>query len=265
LPHVEDRPLILKRYPLGVNGKFFFQHDVDEVPAFVETYSTTALGHKVDYVVCDNPATLLYLANMGVIPIHPWHSRIDDIEHPDWIVFDLDPGDVEFSIVRKLALETKACLDQLELESYPKTSGSRGMHVYVPIENKYSFGFIADFAERVARIVVRENPDIATMSRPLKERGPNQIYVDHLQNAKGKTIVAPYSVRERQAATVSAPLTWQEVKRDIVPGDFTLKNMPKRLQQKGDLFAPVLANKQSLKNAEKVLAELEKSERKKKR
>ncbi len=261
LPYLKDRPLILKRFPLGVNGKFFFQHDVDEVPSFVETYSTTALGHNVDYVVCDNTATLLYLANMGVIPLHPWHSRVEDIDHPDWIVFDLDPGDVEFPLIRKLALATKACLDQLGLESYPKTSGSRGMHVYVPIENKYSYEYVAGIAERIAKLIVRENPDLATIVRQLAGRAPNHIYVDHLQNARGKTIVAPYSVREREGATVSAPLTWQEVKRDISPADFTIKNMPRRIKQKGDLFAPVLSNKQSLKKADKILTQLEKSRR----
>ncbi len=261
LPYLADRPLILKRFPLGVDEKFFFQHDVDEVPDYVETYTTQALGHTVDYVLCNNTATLLYLANKGVIPIHPWHSRVADIEHPDWVVFDLDPGQVEFETVRELALATKKFLDELGLESYAKTSGSRGMHVYVPIEPRYPYREIAEFAERVAMGIVRANRAIATTVRSLQSRKPNQVYVDHLQNAQGKTIVAPYSVRERAAATVSAPLEWKEVRGQVTPGEFTIETMPKRLEEKGDLFAAVLKNKQSLDAALKKLDAFEKPKR----
>lgn len=262
LPYLRERPLILKRFPLGVTGKFFFQHDVDEVPDYVETYSTQALGHNVDYVVCNNTATLLYLANKGVIPLHPWHSRVTDIECPNWFVLDLDPGDVEFATVRQVALAVKEFLDELGLKSYPKTSGSRGMHVYVPVAPKYTYGRIADFAERVAKQIVRLNPETTTTVRSLSSRKPNQVYVDYLQNALGKTIVAPYSVRERAAASVSAPLEWREVRGKIVPGDFTIKTMPKRLKEKGDLFAEVLKNRQTLDAAEKRLSALEKPKRK---
>lgn len=243
---------------MGVNGKFFFQHDVDEVPDFVETYTTKALGHTVDYVVCENTATLLYLANMGVIPIHPWHSRTEDIEHPDWFVFDLDPGEVEFATIRKVALAVKKFLDALGLVSYPKTSGSRGIHVYVPIEARYSYQEIADVAERIAKQIVKQNPEMTTTIRGLSGRKPNQVYIDHLQNAQGKTIVAPYSVRERAGATVSAPLEWKEVRGNVTPADFTIKSMPKRIQSKGDLFAAVLANKQRLEQALERLEEIEK-------
>jgi bifunctional non-homologous end joining protein LigD len=257
LPYLQDRPLILKRYPLGVEGKFFFQHDVDEVPDYVETYTTEAMGHTVDYVVCNDTATLLYLANKGVIPLHPWHSRVQDITHPDWIVFDLDPGKVEFEIVRTLALATKKFLDELGLDSYAKTSGSRGMHVYVSIEARYSYHEVAEFAERVAKQIAKENREIATTVRSLARRKPNQVYVDHLQNAHGKTVVAPYSVRERATATVSTPLTWQEVRGDVIPGDFTIKTMPVRLKSKGDLFAEVLSNKQTLEEAIRTLDALD--------
>jgi len=204
----------------------------------------------------------LYLANKGVIPLHPWHSRVKNLECPDWFVLDLDPGDVEFPTVRKVALAAKEFLDELGLESYPKTSGSRGMHVYVPLAPKYMYGRIADFAERVAKQIVRRNPETTTTVRSLSSRKPNQIYVDHLQNALGKTIVAPYSVRERAAASVSAPLEWREVRGNIVPGDFTIKTMPKRLKDKGDLFAEVLTNQQTLDQAEKRLAAMEKAKRK---
>ncbi len=257
LPYLKDRPLILKRYPDGVDGKFFFQHDVDRVPTYVETFSTEAQGHKVDYVVCNNRATLLYLANLGVIPIHPWHSRRQSIDHPDYIVFDLDPGKVEFEIVRRVALAVKAFLDRLGLDAYPKTSGSRGMHVYVPLKPRYSYEECARFAERVAKQIVKENPDITTTERALDRRKPNRVYVDYLQNARGNTIVAAYSVRERPAASVSAPLTWKEVEREITPGDFTIATMPGRIRRKGDLFAEVLRNKQTLQDALEKLEAIE--------
>lgn len=259
LPYLQDRPLILKRFPNGIKGKSFFQHDVDEVPDYVETYTTQALGHTVDYVLCNNTATLLYLANLGMIPLHPWHSPTTHPDFPDWFVFDLDPGKVEFKIVRRAALAIKDFLDRLGLVSYCKTSGSRGLHVYVPIQPQYTFQEIAPFAERIAKLIVEENPDTTTLVRPLDRRKPDQIYLDHLQNARGKTIVAPYSVRERAAASVSAPLEWKELKGDVTPGDLNIETMGKRLKRKGDLFADVLHHKQTLEDAFEKLSEIEKS------
>jgi bifunctional non-homologous end joining protein LigD len=251
LAYLKDRPLILKRFPNGVAGKFFFQHDVDQAPDFVKTYTTEALGHRVDYVVCNNKATLLWLGNQGAIPLHPWHSTTRDIRRPDYIVFDLDPGQVEFGAVRELALAVKEFLDELGLESYPKTSGSRGLHIYVPIARKYSYEQVAEFAALVGRGIAWAHPRMATTVRSLKGRKQDQIYVDHMQNAEGKTVVAAYSARERAAGSVSAPLTWAEVRRDIQPSDFTIKTMPARLKRKGDLFAPVLEKRQRLEGAMK--------------
>lgn len=253
LPYLRDRPLILKRYPNGVNGKFFFQHDADVVPDYIDTFTTTALGHTVDYFVANNEATLLYLVNLGMIPVHPWHSTTRAPDRPTWIVFDLDPGEVQFATVRQLALGVKRVLDDLGLDSYPKTSGARGMHIYVPIAPKYDYDAVAKFAEDIARRVVAENPEIATVVRALQRRKPNQIYVDHLQNARGKTIVAPYSVREREGATVSAPLTWDEVADKVTPAEFTIETMPRRIAKRGDLFAEVLTNQQPLTGALKRL------------
>lgn len=253
LPYLEDRPLILKRFPDGIGGKFFFQHDVDETPDYVETYSTDLSGHTVDYVVCNNRATLLYLANLGVIPLHPWHSRVHNIDCPDWMVFDLDPGKVQFKTVRRVAGAVRAVLAQLGLESYVKTSGSRGLHVYVPIVPVYTYEEVARFAERVAKRIVEENPRATTLVRPLDRRPPNTIYVDHLQNARGKTIVAPYSVRERTLASVSAPLTWREAQGTAEPGDFTIKTMPARLKRRGDRFRGVLDKPQRLEEPSRRL------------
>ena len=252
LPYLKDRPLIMKRYPNGIGAPSFHQHDVNEVPRYVHTATIDVEeGHEVDYIVGDNVATLLYMANLGAIERHPWHSRVEDLGHPDWFVFDLDPDKtVEFTTICELALRLREVLGSVGLESYPKTSGSRGIHVYVPIKPVYGYDLVADFAERVATRVAHENPLIATVERSLKKRKQGQIYVDHMQNAQGKSVVAPYSVRPRQGATVSAPLEWTEVQRKkITIQDFTIKNIHRRLSAKGDLFKPVLNRKQSLDGA----------------
>jgi bifunctional non-homologous end joining protein LigD len=265
LPYLQDRPLIMKRYPIGIRGQFFHQHDVDEVPEFVRTVKLEAQdegAHMVDYVVCDNVQTHLYLANMGAIERHPWHSRVEKLESPDWFAFDLDPGEeVEFETICEIAAGAQEIIEQLGLESYAKTSGSRGIHIYVPIKAEYDYGQIADLAQRIAKMIAAENPKTATVERGKAKRNKDQIYVDHLQNAYGKSVVAPYSVRPKPGASVSAPLEWSEVKRKkITTQDFTIENILDRVKKKGDLFARVLTNKQSLENVfEKVKGKAKKA------
>jgi bifunctional non-homologous end joining protein LigD len=252
LPYLKDRPLIMKRYPNGIDGPSFHQHDVDEAPSYVRRVAIDVEeGHEVEYISGDNLATLLYMANLGAIERHPWHSRVADLDHPDWFVFDLDPDKrVAFTTICVLALKVREILGRAHLESYVKTSGSRGIHVYVPIKPVYSYEDVARFAEQIATRVADENAEIATVERSLKKRKPGQIYVDHMQNARGKSVVAPYSVRPRKGATVSAPLEWTEVKRrKITIEDFTIKNMGRRLSARGDLFKPVLTKRQSLDDA----------------
>ena len=256
LPYLKDRPLIMKRYPNGITGSFFHQHDVNEAPDYVRTARLEVEeGHEVDYIIGDDKATLLYMANLGAIERHPWHSRVSNLDHPDWFVFDLDPQGVEWEEICDVAMSCKEILDDLGLDSYAKTSGSRGIHVYVPIEPVYSYAEVADFALGVARLIEQANPDVATLERSLKKRKKARIYVDHMQNARGKSVVAPYSVRPKPGATVSAPLEWSEVKRHKVTiADFTIKNMLERLKRKGDLFKETLKNRQRL---DRALAKLE--------
>lgn len=251
LPYLKDRPLIMKRYPNGINGPFFHQHDVNEAPEYVRTETLEVEeGHEVDYIVGDNLSTLIYMANLGAIERHPWHSRVRNIERPDWFVFDLDPQGVRWEEICDVAMSCKEILKELGLDSYAKTSGSRGIHVYVPIKPKYSYEQIADFAKRVAQLIEQANPEVATLERSLKKRKKARIYVDHMQNARGKSVVAPYSVRPKPGATISAPLEWSEVKgKRVTISDFTIKNMMERLRRKGDLFKPVLENRQSLDRA----------------
>jgi bifunctional non-homologous end joining protein LigD len=196
---------------------------------------------------------LLYVVNLGTIAQNPWLSRVQNPDSPDWVVFDLDPHGVGFAAVQEMALRLKDLLDRLRLASYPKTSGASGLHVYVPIEPRYTYGQVAHFAELVALVASRENPRLATLERSLRRRQAGRIYLDHLQNARGKSVVAPYSVRARAGAPVSTPLKWQEVQRPLDPQDFTIKNVPQRLVRQGDLFEP-LTRRQRLTEA---LEELE--------
>ncbi|HYE15288.1 MAG TPA: DNA primase small subunit domain-containing protein, partial [Pyrinomonadaceae bacterium] len=253
-------PLIMKRYPAGIRGQSFHQHDVNEVPDFVRTVTLEVEegGHTVDYIVGDNRTTLLYMANLGAIERHPFHSRVESLDRPDWFVFDLDPSEgVKFEIICDLAVATRGVLERAGLDSYPKTSGSRGLHVYVPIKPAYTYEQVAALAEQLATVVARENPEIATVERSKSKRGAGRIYVDHMQNARGKSVAAPYSVRPRPGASVSAPLEWSEVERKrIEPRDFTIKNMLRRVGRKGDLFRPVLRGGQKLEEAFGRAAEL---------
>jgi bifunctional non-homologous end joining protein LigD len=259
LPYLKARPLIMKRYPNGIKGPYFHQHDVHEAPAFVRTATLDVEeGHTVDYIIGGDLPTLLYMANLGAIERHPWHSRVQSLARPDWFVFDLDPGQgVEFKTICTLAVHVRDLLTELGLNSYAKTSGSRGLHIYVPVKPVYTYEQIAEFAEQVATLVARAQPEIATVERALKKRRRGQIYVDHMQNARGKSVVAPYSVRPRAGACVSAPLTWREVEqRRITPQTFTIKNMLRRVGAQGDLFKPVLTRGQKLERAMKAVARL---------
>jgi bifunctional non-homologous end joining protein LigD len=251
----------MKRYPAGITGQSFHQHDVDAAPDYVRTVALEVEdggGHIVNYVAGDNLPTLLYMANLGAIERHPWHSRTRNLDHPDWVVFDLDPGEgVPFETICEAALCVREVLNQLGLKAYPKTSGSRGIHIYLPIKPAYSYEQVAIFAEQVATLVAHEMPEAATVERALKKRKRGQIYVDHMQNARGKSVAAPYSVRPKPGATVSAPLQWKEVeRRKLTPQDFNIKNMLRRIERQGDLFKEVLSNRQMLSAAFEKLESL---------
>lgn len=252
LPYLRDRPLILKRYPNGIDAPFFFQHDLENAPDFVRTETLEVeTGRQIDYAVIDNLQTLLYLTNLGTIEQHPWTSRIGDLDHPDWVVFDLDPGNGEIKVACEVALAVRETLAKMNLPAYAKTSGSRGMHVFLPVKPVYSFEEIARFAELVATRVAAENPELATVERSLQRRQSGLVYVDHMQNARGKSIAAPYSARARRGATVSTPLTWKEVAGNVAVRDFTILTLNERLKRKGDIFQPVLEEKANLGQAMK--------------
>ncbi len=252
LPHLKDRPLVLKRYPDGINGEAFYQHNVEDAPPFVETWTSPAndKGGRVTYALCNNRATLVYLANLGAVQISPWHSKQMTSQYPDYAVLDLDPGPkVEYPAICGVALLIRDILTGLGLHSYPKTSGSRGIHVYIPLEQVYTHEQVAEFMEVVARITQTQSPKETTVERMTKNRPANSIYIDYLQNGLGKTLVGVYTVRARAGATVSAPLAWEEVKECVRPREFTIKTMVERIGEVGDLFRPVLEVKQGLREA----------------
>ena len=260
LPYVKDRPLILNRHPDGIEQPAFHQHTVHDSPGFVDTYTRDKDGEEITYAVANNLASLLYVANLGSISLHPWSARRTSPMKPDWILFDLDPGQAEFKQVLEVALLLKEQLTGLGLAGYPKTSGSKGLHVYVPIRNAYLHEQVVQFATLVARLTAREHGDLIAVERRVEKRKKNRVYLDYLQNGFGKSLAAPYSVRARAHATVSAPLDWGEIKEGKVePADFTIDNMYERLERVGDLFKPVRTRRQSLATAVKRLEQLMKT------
>lgn len=252
LPHLKDRPLVLKRYPSGIHGKAFYQHNVEDAPPFVETWTSPAndKGEQVTYALCNNKASLVYLANLGALQISPLHSRHITSSYPDWVVLDLDPSEgVAYPSICRLALLIRDILQGLGLQSYAKTSGSRGIHVYIPLEPVYAHEQATAFAEVVARIAQAQSPQDSTVERMVKKRPAKSVYIDYLQNGSGKTLVGVYTVRARAGATVSAPLSWEEVEGCVRPAEFTIMTMIERVGDVGDLFLPVLSAKQGLRKA----------------
>ncbi len=263
LPYLQDRPVNMERYPDGWSGKSFYQKDTpDFFPDWIRTepVDSESQGKTIRYTVVDDRDTLVYLANLACIPLHPWSSRIATISCPDFLIIDLDPDPkLGFGEVCRFAVRIRGVLDQLELESFPKTSGSKGIHILVPLEPLYSYAMVRSFGEIVARLAVQGAEDVATFDRSM-ERRKGRIYIDYLQNGMGKTIVSPYCVRPRPGAPVSTPLEWHEVAPGIRPEAFHIRNILRRIEHKGDLFQPVQRRKQRLEDALERLESLMKDD-----
>lgn len=259
LPHLKDRPLSLKRYPNGIEGKYFFQKEAAE--SFPEWLRTEAIFSEhnqapIHYVVADDRASLLYLANLGCIDQNPWMSRVGTLEHPDFVLIDLDPYACGYDRIVEAAQLVRAKLELLELEGYPKTTGGDGMHVYIPVEARYSYEQSRSFAEVLARLVAHERPDLFTTPRTVAKREKGKVYFDYLQNREGSTISAPYVLRAYPGAPVSTPLSWTELGPGLTPAQFHLGNVLDRFARVGELFAPVLGKGQRLERSLKKLEEL---------
>ena len=258
VPHLRGRPFTMKRHPDGWAGKHFFQKNApSHMPEWIERTSqpaSTREGEKkvIDYPIVKDDLALMWMANMGCIDLHTWASRVDKPERPDWVMFDLDPSEGSgFEEVIEVALLVKQTLDLLELESFPKTSGSRGIHVLVPIARRHSFEEVRDFAAIVAGALARAHPGLVTTEWARKKR--RGVLVDANQNRQGATNASVYSVRPRAGAPVSTPLQWDEVKAGLDPAAFTMEAVLDRVARDGDLYVPVLGGKQSLKSALRAL------------
>jgi len=243
LPHLLDRPLSLKRYPNGIREQFFFQKDT---PDTYPDWLRTELIDGINYVFAADRASLLYLVNLGCIDHNPAMSRSGSLDHPDFILIDLDPQECSYDLIVEAALLVRRILDQIGLVGYPKTTGGDGMHVYIPIEPVYTFDEARTFAELIARLVTHQRPHLFTTPRMVAKRQKNRVYFDYLQIAKSKTIAAPYVLRAYEGAPVATPLEWTEVVPGLHPKQFHIHNARERFSQKGDLFRGVLERPQNL-------------------
>jgi bifunctional non-homologous end joining protein LigD len=248
MPFLKDRPAILQRYPRGIKAPMFFQQDLESAPAFIKTVRlTNQEGRELNYAVYTTVGSLLHFVNLGTIEQHPWHSTVKHLDQPDYLMLDLDPKAAPWKNVLDVALVCREVLGELGLPAFPKTSGSSGIHVYVPLKPKYDYGKIAEIAMALANEVAHRAPKIATTQRSLAKRQPQQVYVDAMQNARGKTIASVFSARAKPGATVSMPLTWKQVEKGVKISDFTIKNAPGLLKKNGDAWKNFFESRHSLK------------------
>lgn len=248
VPHLKDRPAILQRWPRGINAPMFFQQDLESAPEFIKTKRlTNQEGRELDYAVFSTIASVLHFVNLGNIEQHPWHSTVKHLDKPDWIAIDLDPKSAPWENVLEVALKVKEVADEIGLEVFPKTSGSSGLHIYVPLKPTNEYEQVAEFAKLLAGEVARRVPKIATVERAIAKRKSTQVYVDWMQNARGKSLAAVFTARAKPKASVSMPLTWKQVSQGVKIADFTITNVPEILKKKGDPWSNFFASRQALK------------------
>jgi bifunctional non-homologous end joining protein LigD len=258
MPYLKDRPMSLNRFPGGIHGQSFYQKNVtDKAPDWAKTFDhVTDEGKVTKYLVGTDEASLLWMASLGCIEINPWFSRAETPDNPDYCVIDLDPDKHTYDQVVEAARITKDILDAIEVPSYPKTSGSTGMHIYIPLEGKYTYQQSQLFANIIVKLVHKEIPDYTSLERSIAAR-KGKMYLDFLQNRPGATIAGPYSLRPKPGATVSTPLSWDEVKPGLTIQHFNIHNAIDRFKETGDLFKGVLGEgidlEKTLKNAQHVL------------
>jgi bifunctional non-homologous end joining protein LigD len=243
LPHIRNRAMVMKRYPHGAAGEFFFMKRAPTPrPSWIEI---CAIDHGskglIDFPMIQDRAALLWVVNLGCIDLNQWYATCDDVDRPDYLHFDLDPGEgAIFDHVRETGMILKEALDTLQMTSVVKTTGSRGLHVYVPIVRGPDQKQVWTFAKALAFELARRNPKLITAEYSKAKRPKERVLVDYNQNRWGSTLASIYSVRPRPTATVSTPVTWREVERGVTIEDFTVRNVPKRIEKVGDLWKPLL-------------------------
>ncbi len=255
VPHLRDRAMVMKRYPHGAGGDFFFMKRTPPgAPAWLRTCSIEHdSGNVIAFPIVDDVAALLWIVNLGCIDLNQWYATCDDVDRPDYLHFDLDPvktgdaGPTRFEIVREAALVVKAALDELAMPAFAKTSGSSGIHVYVPIVRGPVQKDVWHFAKAFAFAVAQQRPDILTAEYKIAKRPHGRVLVDYNQNAWGRTLASIYSVRPTPRATVSTPLAWEEIARGVTIDDFRVDNVRERFAQTGDIWKPLLAKTKRFK------------------
>ena len=243
LPHIRHRAMVMKRYPNGALGKCFWMKRAPEHrPEWIRTCAVEhGSGSVIDFPVIDDRASLLWIVNLGTIDLNPWYSRCDDTGRPDWLHVDLDPGEgATFEGVLEAALLVREALETLGMECWAKTTGSKGMHVYVPIVRGPTQKEVWTFAKAFAQAIAADHPKLLTAVYRVADRPRGRVLVDYNQNAWGRTLASIYSPRPRRGATVSTPVTWDEVANGVRIADFNLRNVPDRIRDVGDLWAPLL-------------------------
>ncbi|MGK7391642.1 MAG: DNA ligase D [Candidatus Cyclobacteriaceae bacterium M2_1C_046] len=258
LPYLKDRPQTLNRFPNGIEGKSFYQKDVkDKVPEWLKTYPYWSHGdqREKEFLVISDEKSLLYTANLGCIEMNPWSSRAGSPDNPDWCIIDLDPDQTTFEQVIKAACITKEVLDSIEVESYCKTSGSTGLHIYIPLNGEYTYEDSKEFGRAIAKVVHAETSSFTSIERKTADR-QGKMYIDFLQNRPQATVAAPYSLRPKPHAPVSMPLHWDEVRKGLKIRDFTIDNAIGRLDEEGDIFTGVLEGKTDIAKAKANLKEI---------
>jgi bifunctional non-homologous end joining protein LigD len=248
LPFLKNRPAILQRWPRGIKAPMFFQQDLESAPAFIKTARlTNKEGRDLDYAVYTDTASLLHFVNLGTIEQHPWHSTIAKLDHPDWIAIDLDPKKAPWGNVLQVALTCKEVCDEIGLKAFPKTSGSSGIHIYLPLKPSNDYEKVAEFSRLLASEIARRVPRMATVERTIAKRKSDQVYVDWMQNARGKSLAAVFTARAKPKATVSMPLTWKQIEQGVKISDFTVKNVPALLKKKPNSWSDFFNQRQTLK------------------
>jgi bifunctional non-homologous end joining protein LigD len=257
LPYLKDKPISMRRQPNGIEDAGFFQKDTDtaHLPSWIKTHRlhSDSTDKDINYILGKDEATLLYMVNLGCIELNPWLSNYRTPDKPEYMVIDLDPHEVPFTEAVEVALKTKEIFDRLQLPYYVKTSGSKGLHIYCYVGGSYDYKVVRQFAEYVANLIHEELPDTTSVERnPAKRK--HKTYIDFLQNRRGQTVAAPYAVRPKPSATVSAPLHWEEVNSDLSLADFTIYTMPERLKHISDPWMNIRKQKADLKKALKSCA-----------
>ncbi len=245
LPHVRDRAMVMKRYPHGAEGEpFFMKRAPTPRPEWISTCAIEhASGSVIDFPIVDDLPSLLWLVNLGCIDLNPWYARCDDVDRPDYLHFDLDPvPDATFEAVRSTAFVVREALEALSMPTFVKTTGSKGLHVYVPIVRGPTQREVWAFAKALAWVLADRHPSLLTAEYKVAKRPAGHVLVDYNQNAWGRTLASIYSVRPSPRAGVSTPVTWREVERGLAIDDFRIDNVPARLRRRGDLWAPLLAD-----------------------